>query len=232
MWRRGRAAAATRCWLPPTLAQLPPASWTQPLWATSSSLVRCRAPRDARASTSGLLLLAPAVAQPTRCKWHAVWCGPDKMTAFLPLPPLPATPGAILPEGFQSQALVKLLGCGIGAGAAASLGLKQVGPSVCVRHAAGGTGCPGPCLEARCVCFSFLKDLSVRSLLLDAWQQSASASLTSDVPSTVVPPNHPTLLSCSWLMPTSWPPPPPSACNWDSWASRRVRWFGGGWVEC
>lgn len=35
--------------------------------------------------------------------------------------------GAILPEGFQSQALVKLLGCGIGAGAASSLGLKQVG---------------------------------------------------------------------------------------------------------
>lgn len=229
MWRRGRAAAATRCWLPPTLAQLPPASWIQPLWATSSSVVR--APIDAGVSRSGRLFLAPAVLKPDQLQ-KACACCPHKMIAFVPLPRLPATPGAILPEGFQSQALVKLLGCGIGAGAAASLGLKQVGPSVCVRHAAGGTGCPGPCLEARCVCFSFLKDLSVRSLLLDAWQQSASASLTSDVPSTVVPPNHPTLLSCSWLMPTSRPPPPPSACNWDSWASRRVRWFGGGWVEC
>ncbi len=42
------------------------------------------------------------------------------------LPTQSAAPGAILAEGFQSQALVKLLGCGIGAGAAASLGLKQV----------------------------------------------------------------------------------------------------------
>ncbi|KAL4425888.1 hypothetical protein ABPG75_009904 [Micractinium tetrahymenae] len=38
-------------------------------------------------------------------------------------------PGAALPQGFQAQALAKLLGCGLGAGAAASFGLKQLADS-------------------------------------------------------------------------------------------------------
>lgn len=41
----------------------------------------------------------------------------------------PCTAGAALPQGFQAQALVKLLGCGLGAGAAASFGLKQLAGS-------------------------------------------------------------------------------------------------------
>jgi hypothetical protein len=35
-------------------------------------------------------------------------------------------PGAALPQGFESQALVKLLGCGVAAGAASAFGLKQL----------------------------------------------------------------------------------------------------------
>ena len=38
-------------------------------------------------------------------------------------------PGAALPQGFESQALVKLLGCGVGVGAASALGLKQLADS-------------------------------------------------------------------------------------------------------
>ncbi|KAL4445732.1 hypothetical protein ABPG77_008931 [Micractinium sp. CCAP 211/92] len=38
-------------------------------------------------------------------------------------------PGAALPQGFQAQALVKLLGCGLGAGSAACFGLKQLADS-------------------------------------------------------------------------------------------------------
>lgn len=47
-------------------------------------------------------------------------------TCSVPAPQPPAPAGAALPEGFQSQALVKLLGCGIGAGAASAAGLKLV----------------------------------------------------------------------------------------------------------
>lgn len=43
--------------------------------------------------------------------------------------PPACTAGAALPQGFQAQALVKLLGCGLGAGAAASFGLKQLADS-------------------------------------------------------------------------------------------------------
>ncbi len=39
---------------------------------------------------------------------------------------LPRDAGAALPQGFESQALVKLLGCGAAVGSAASLGLKQL----------------------------------------------------------------------------------------------------------
>ena len=52
----------------------------------------------------------------------------SQFTATLALPRHAAIhlPGTALPQGFEAQALVQLLGCGLGAGAASSLALKQL----------------------------------------------------------------------------------------------------------
>jgi hypothetical protein len=101
--------------------------------------------------------------------------------------------GAALPQGFESQALVKLLGCGAAVGSAASLGLKQLadagqlGSPTAQRLQLGligfATGAP-LCCVAMAYCFPCVVEVLQHWLLPVNQQQNPAAGLQAPSPCT------------------------------------------------